>query len=128
MLKGLLNLLLPKNQAQQQAEIHRSILRKSAQIGGTLFGPVPKGTRREFFCLDEHTWVWHEEWIDEKKAHHVRTTRYDVRPHGIFKAQDGHPYRPVTQEEATNLYYAVHGYRQAITGYFLPGQVSGVAA
>lgn len=128
MLRGLLDLFLPKNQVQQQAEAHRAILRESARIGGTLFGPVSKNVRREFFCLDEHTWVWHEEWTDDQKQHHVRTTRYDVRPYGIFKAQDGQSYRPVSREEAANLYYAVHAYDRAVDDYFVPRLAPGVTA
>jgi len=85
-----------------------------------LFGPVSKGGRREFFCLDEHTWVWHEEWTDSKKVHHTRTTRYDIRPHGIFKAQDGQPYQPVTQEEAYHLYAAARQYQQNLHERFDP--------
>jgi hypothetical protein len=120
MAKGILGLLLPKSQEQLRAEAHTAILRKSAQIGGTVFGPVPKGARREFFCLDTHTWIWHEEWTDEKKTYHARTTRYDVRPHGIFKAQDGQPYRPLSPEEAFNLYYAVLAHNSAVKEYFVP--------
>jgi hypothetical protein len=120
MLKGLLSLIAPKNPVQMQADAHRAVLREAAKVGGTVFGPIPDGVRREFFCLDTHTWVWHEEWFDEHKMHHARTTRYDVRPHGIFKAQDGQPYRPVTKEEAVNLYYAVDAYTEAVDTHFLP--------
>lgn len=121
MLRGLFNLILPKNSAeQQQAEAHRAVLREAAKIGGTVFGPIPEGVRREFFCLDERTWVWHEEWTDGSKVHHARTTRYDVRPHGIFKAQDGQPYRPITRDEAVTLYHAVDAYNEAVDAYFLP--------
>lgn len=123
---NLLGIFMPKNPGQQQADAHRAILREAARIGGTVFGPVPKGVRREFFCLDTHTWVWHEEWTDEKKVHHARTTRYDVRPHGIFKAQDGQPYQPVSKAEAMNLYHAVHEYNQAVDGYFMPRLAPGV--
>lgn len=120
MLKNLLSLILPKNADQQRADIHRAILRQCAKIGGRLFGPIAQGNRREFFCLDEHTWIWHEEWTDANSIHHIRTTRYDVRPHGIFKAQDGQPYRPVTKDEALRLYQAVDAYTQAVDDYFLP--------
>ncbi len=94
MIKKLRKLILPQNDQVQSAIIYRNILRDAAKMGGEVFGPIPAGRRREFFCLDEHTWVWHEEWNDERGAHQVRTTRYDVRPHGIFKAQDGQPIDP----------------------------------
>jgi hypothetical protein len=119
-INNIFSLLVPKSQAQLEAEAQRAVLRKEAEIGGTVFGPVPNGVRREFFCLDVHTWIWHEEWIDETKQQHVRTTRYDVRPHGIFKAQDGQPYRPLTSDEAVNLYFAVQEYNKAVDAYFIP--------
>jgi hypothetical protein len=120
MAKGLMSLLIPKSKEERHAEAYRQVLREFAKIGGAVFGPVPKGVRREFFCLDETTWIWHEEWVDENKIHHARTTRYDVRPHGIFKAQDGQPYQPLTIEEAYNLRQAVHAYNQAIHEFVVP--------
>lgn len=120
MFKDFLRLILPKNPGDQRAETYRAILREAAKIGGQIFGPVPDGVRREFFCLDEHTWIWHEEWTDANSMHQVRTTRYDVRPHGIFKAQDGQPYQPISRQEAVHLYRAVDAYNQAVDAYFLP--------
>lgn len=120
MLKKLLGVLMPADQQARQAEIHRNILRDAARMGGTLFGPISKGTRREFFCLDERTWVWHEEWTDSSGVHHTRTTRYDVRPHGIFKAQDGMPYQPLTPEETLRLYTAAYHYQQNLHAKFDP--------
>lgn len=96
------------------AELHRNLIRHEAQIGGTLFGPVPAGGRREFFCLDDRTWVWHEEWIDDSGKRQTKTTRYDIRPSGILKAQDGQPYRPVSLQEAKHLQQAAQLYEQRI--------------
>ena len=120
MIKKLLNNVLPQDDAMRDAVVYRNILRDAAKIGGGVFGTIPSGTRREFFCLDEHTWIWHEEWTDEQRAHQVRTTRYDVRPHGIFKAQDGQPYRPVSLEEANRLCNAAREYQRRIHGKFDP--------
>lgn len=120
MLKQLLHLILPKDPKEERAELHREVLREAARIGGTVFGPIPEGTRREFFCLDERTWVWHEEWTDASNIRHARTTRYDVRPQGIFKAQDGQPYQPIGKAEAERLYYAVDAYNQAVDAHFVP--------
>lgn len=93
---------------------YRSMIRRESVIGGELFGPVPSGHRREFFCLDETTWVWHEEWIDASGQLRVVTTRYDVRPSGIVKAQDGRGYQAVSQGEAQNLIRAAKLYRQRV--------------
>jgi len=115
MLKKLLSIVMPAgNSHARSAQIYRDIIRDFARMGGMLFGPVPAGSRREFFCLDEHTWIWHEEWTDGSGMRHARTTRYDIRPHGIFKAQDGQPYRPIKLEEALHLRAAVRQYNQNV--------------
>lgn len=103
-----------------QAEAYRRAIREEAKVGGKVFGPVPEGVRREFFCLDERTWVWHEEWTDENGKPQIRTTRYDVRPHGIFKAQNGQPYQPITREEARNLVFATERYNEMIDAELAP--------
>ena len=79
MLKKVLSVILPVDSQAREANIRRNILRDCARMGGTLFGPIPEGNRREFFCLDASTWVWHEEWTDSNGMRHARTTRYDVR-------------------------------------------------
>lgn len=112
MIRKLLKTLTGVSREEREAELYRNLIRHEARIGGTLFGPVPKGGRREFFCLDERTWVWHEEWVDKNGDRRVKTTRYDVRPDVILKAQDGQPYRPVTLREADHLVQAAELYRQ----------------
>lgn len=103
-----------RKQDQRRAEFQRALLHYEARLGGEIFGPVPKGGRREFFCLDEHTWVWHEEWKDEQGKHHALTTRYDVRPNGIVKSQGDSIYQALTKEEAKNFYLAVQVYSQKV--------------
>lgn len=99
--------------AQRKAELYRKLMRHEAKIGGQLFGPVPKGGRREFFCLDKHTWVWHEEWTDRNGQHQYATTRYDFRPNGVVKSQNGQ-YKPVSYREAQNLRSAMLMYRERV--------------
>ena len=98
----------------RQADLYRSLIKREAKIGGELFGPVPDGVRREFFCLDERTWIWHEEWTDGQGKPHIRTTRYDVRPDGILKAQDGQNYQRVTRTEADRLVKAAEIYQRRV--------------
>lgn len=98
----------------REAELYRSLVRREAKIGGEIFGPVPNGGRREFFCLDEHTWIWHEEWVDATGRRRIKTTRYDIRPTGILKAQDGQTYQHVSIEEAKRLLQAAKVYEKRI--------------
>lgn len=122
MISRFLNAFTGQRDEQRRAQRYRDLIRREATIGGQLFGPIPVNGRREFFCLDEHTWVWHEEWTDQQGQHHAITTRYDVRPHGVFKAQDGQPYRPVTKEEARHLRQAAILYNKKVRAavYGLP--------
>jgi hypothetical protein len=104
-----------KSRQERAASMYSDLIRKEAKIGGEIFGPVAKGGRREFFCLNKHTWVWHEEWVDPvTKKRHVVTTRYDIRPNGILKAQDGQQYRALSMEEMRNFYDAVKIYEQRV--------------
>lgn len=114
MLKKLLRAMTTQKQEQRLTELYRNLIRREARIGGQLFGPIPKHGRREFFCLDEHTWIWHEEWTDEHGKHQAVTTRYDVRPAGVIKIQDGQPDRYVSLDEAQRLYQAVNLYYKRV--------------
>ncbi len=113
MFKKLLKNITSQRDEDRRADLYRNLIRHEAKIGGQLFGPVQSGVHREFFCLDEHTWVWHEEWTDKNGQQQIRTTRYDVRPNGILKAQDGQ-YQAVKPEEATKLYEAAKLYQQRV--------------
>lgn len=110
-LKSLLRSQTPE---EYRAELYKSLIHHEGKVGGELFGPVPKGTRREFFCLDRHTWVWHEEW-DDQNGHHAVTTRYDVRPNGVVKSQGTNSYQKLSPQEARNLYQAVQLYYQRVS-------------
>jgi len=95
---------------QRRINAQRSLLHYGARIGGELFGPIPKGHRREFFCLDDRTWIWHEEWIDTAGKRQIMTTRYDVRPNGILKSQGDKSYQRLSRQEARHLYQAAKLY------------------
>jgi hypothetical protein len=102
-------LRVPKNHAAPKLT-ERDLLRRESKIGADLFGPVPKGHRREFFCLDESTWIWHEEWKDEKGVERQLTTRYEIHPNGILKVTDGPRYQFIEGEELENLVAATRLY------------------
>lgn len=113
MIKKLLKGVMAQREAERRAQLYRNLIRHEARIGGQLFGEVQPGGRREFFCLDKSTWVWHEEWTDANGHNQSRTTRYDVRPNGILKAQNGN-YQAVAPEEAKRLYQAAKQYQQRV--------------
>ena len=101
---------------------HRQLIDRESRIGRQLFGAVPKGHRREFFCLDDHTWIWYEEWIDQNGRRQFLNTRYELRPNGILKIQGDRHYVFIGREEAENLMRAIELYYQYVTAhvYHLP--------
>ena len=88
----------------------RELIQLESQIGAELFGPVPKGTRREFFNVDAKNWIWHEEWVNARGVLQTMTTRYEIQPKGILKVRVGEPYAFIEGEELRNLSLAVQTY------------------
>lgn len=102
---------LSKKSPQIAKLTKRELIQMESEIGGKLFGPVPRGHRREFFNLDPSTWIWHEEWADRTGKRRTSTTRYEVHENGVLKAQEGARYNFIEGQEfdnfiiATQLYY-----------------------
>lgn len=89
----------------------RDLIKLESEIGRDLFGPIPEGHSRDFFCLDTDTWVWQEEWHDEKTGAVKQViTRYEVQPNGVLKVQTDHEYSYVDGVELTNLAIAIRLY------------------
>jgi hypothetical protein len=104
---------------QRENDVENRLIRFEAEIGGKLFGPVPKGHKRQFFRLDQHAWVWHEEWVDKSGRRQVTTTRYEVWPNGVFKSQNGGPSHGLSMNEARHLYKAVDLYEKKVNAEYL---------
>jgi hypothetical protein len=110
MIRKLLSVITGQDDEQKQIGYYRQLMRREAEMGGHVFGPVPEGRRREFFCLDKNTWIWHEEWTDTNGNRQSKTTRYDVRPTGILKAQENGSYHKISEQESNNLIGAAQIY------------------
>lgn len=110
MIKTILSLINGRGEEQKQIDQYLDLMRKEAELGGQVFGPIPSDRRREFFCLDKNTWIWHEEWSDGNGMRQSKTTRYDIRPSGILKAQANGSYHKVSDLEARNLVQAARIY------------------
>lgn len=93
----------------------RELLQLESQIGARIFGPVASGRRREFFCLDETTWLWHEEGPNPKTGQREEiTTRYEVQDKGVLKVQQGSRYSYIEGEELANLALAARMYHEQV--------------
>lgn len=108
------DLRMPKNRPLKKLT-EREFLQLESEIGAKLFGDVPAGHRREFFCFDEKTWIWYEEWKDPKTGkQHSTTTRYEVHEKGILKVQEGARYSFIEGEELQNLEVATAMYYEQV--------------
>ena len=92
----------------------RELLRLESAIGAEIFGKIPEGHRREFFCLDEKTWIWHEEWSGEGRKLQTRTIRYEISDHGVLKVQDGARYNYIEGAELQNFALAIRMYYEQV--------------
>lgn len=107
-------LTMPKNRPLKKLT-ERELLQLESEIGAKLFGEIPAGHRREFFCLDAKTWIWYEEWTDSKtKKRHQLTTRYEVHASGILKVLEGARYSFIEGAELENLAMATKMYYEQV--------------
>ncbi len=104
------HLSLPTAPKEPRRLTTRELIQRESEIGGTLFGEVPQGYRREFFNLDPTTWIWHEEWYDQKRQRQTTTTRYEVHENGVLKAQEGARYNFIEGQELENFMLATRMY------------------
>jgi hypothetical protein len=114
---GALDLRMPKQQKPRPLKklTERELLQLESEIGAKLFGDVPEGHRREFFCLDAKTWIWYEERLDPKtKKPQGMTIRYEVHEKGILKVQEGARYSYIEGEELDNLVTATTMYYEQV--------------
>ena len=97
-----------------KALTERQLIQMESEIGQTLFGPIPEGHRREFFNLDAHIWIWHEEYMENSRRV-IITTRYEVQDNGILKVQDGARYSYLEGEELNKFALAVLMYYERVS-------------
>lgn len=97
-----------KSTSQTMTECQRLSL--ESKVGGQLFGPIPEGFSREFFCLDDHTWIWQEVSYDDFGDKVISKMRYQITVAGVIKTSGQDSYFIEGEElanfiRATSLYY-----------------------
>lgn len=108
-------LKMPTKQRPLKGLSERELLTLESEVGAKLFGPIPAGRRREFFYLENQTWIWHEEWLDANKKLATSTIRYEVNEHGVLKVQEGARYSYLEGEELRNFSVAIRMYYEQVT-------------
>ena len=96
-------------------EIEQDLMRRELDATRGMFGALKAGTKRDFFCLDEHTWIWYEEWVDEQGRRRQMTTRYMIRPNEVVKSQNGGAYKRLSDKELLSFQAAIQTYASTIT-------------
>lgn len=113
-LEALKKWLTPPKPHAKPRLTERELINRESVIGRQLFGPVRASARREFFCLDPHTWIWHEEWTEPRGVRQTITTRYDIRGSQIIKTQNNQDPEVVHGEELQNLLAATSAYYRRV--------------
>lgn len=93
----------------------RQLLQQESSIGRSLFDDIIGGHQREFFCLDENTWVWSDQYKDQKQQPRSQTIRYEIHPGGILKIENGgKSYYFLKDHELDDFAQLVQNYRQQV--------------
>lgn len=89
------------------------LINAESALGATLFGPIPKGHRREFFRFKHNVWIYHESWIEDGKKFESTIT-YEVRENGVYKLPLGGEYIKIKGRELENFCKAATEYLKLI--------------
>jgi hypothetical protein len=101
--------VLSEKDAEIVSKLRNSLLKIEARVGGKIFGSSEDSQKREFYCLDEHTWVYRQaDTVGNKIINY-----YDVRPSGVFKLKDG-SYQKLESVELSRFVEAVKIYQQKV--------------
>ena len=89
------------------------LINAESALGATLFGPIPKDHRREFFRFKHNVWIFHESWMEgDKKCE--STITYEVRENGVYKLPLGGEYVKIRGRELENFCKAATEYLKLI--------------
>lgn len=105
-----LKLKVSRNPRYSNRLYYNDLVNLESKWGGTLFGPVPRGHRREFFKDKENVWVWYEGWMTQAGDMKEMVIRYEVRPSGVFKRAQGEKYKKLSGKELDNFRTAAKSY------------------
>lgn len=105
----------PRARHQQHLVRRQQLLQQEALVGGSLFGAVPAGHQREFFCLDRYTWVWFESWRDAEGQPQQLIVRYEAQPGGVLKTVNGEPAGYTEGQELDHLLRTIDHYTRRVS-------------
>lgn len=100
--------------AKQPRLTESDLINAESALGGTLFGPVPDGHRREFFRYRHNIWVFHESWDGKSGEKLESTITFEVRENGVYKQPLGGKYVKIKDAELENFVKATKEYLKII--------------
>ena len=109
--------ILPKVHPLRKTQLkitESDLINSESAIGGTIFGPIPAGHRREFFLYKANTWIFHEAWKGSDGKSKETTITYQVKKSGVFKSPLGMEYVQIKGAELDNFLNAAREYRKLI--------------
>ena len=107
-------LTMPKDRPLKKFT-ERELIQLESEIGSKLFGEIPEGRRREFFCLDAKTWIWYEAGKNlQTGKFEEHTVRYEVHENGVLKVLEGARYTFIEGPELDNLIAAATMYYEQV--------------
>lgn len=91
----------------------RDLIYLESRVGSRIFGEIPVGHIREFFCYDKDTWMFYESW-QEDGVKKETTVKYEVQKKGILKVMPGLKYEYLRGAELENFMAAVRNYTKVV--------------
>ena len=85
------------------------LINAESALGGTIFGKIPAGHRREFFRFKDNIWIYHENWTENGKVLESTIT-YEVKETGVFKSPLGKEYTKISGAELENILAVARAY------------------
>ena len=105
---------LGRQKATKVKVSYNDVIAAEANLGRTIFGPVPDGHQREFFEAHPNIWLWYESWTDPSGAPQSTTVRYEVQPSGVYKTPSNGNFSKLEGAELTNFCAAVRRYFELV--------------
>ncbi len=109
------NELIEKTASDYVPDALRELIAREVAATQGMFGELSGDVKRDFFCLDDDTWIWYEEWADEKGRKHHMTTRYRIESSRLVKSVNGESASAVSPQEARSLKAAMRAYVKLVT-------------
>jgi hypothetical protein len=112
------NMLLSLRRMLGMEKTRQDLIRQEIRAASDIFPQDPGGRKFDFFYYgrvdkDTYEWIFHD-WFKTGKDWQVTTTRYLIKPNGIYRARSNQPYRLVPREEARRLAEAAAVYYNKI--------------